>query len=175
MSARGSALALAAALAAAAACALEAEIPEAGPPSLSVSHEVRQALARAEAWLAAHPGEAPEAAEAPAPESREAAEALVLAEGAGDLGALAGAVEELAASGESLVFPGGVGESWRPLVARKLVLAQKIAPDGTGWWEDPAGEGDARAATLLAVRILRTAYGLDAPAARGAAAAPDAG
>lgn len=163
MSARSSrtAACLAALLAAAAAWALEAEIPEAGPPSLSVSHEVRQALARAEAWLAAHPGGEPEAAEARAPESREAAEALVLEEGLGDLGALAGAVEELAASGESLVFPGGVGASWRALVARKLVLAQKIAPDGTGWWEDPAGEGsDPRTATAWAIRVLRLVYGL---------------
>jgi hypothetical protein len=129
-----------------------------------VSHEVRQALARAEAWLAAHPGEEPDAAEARAPESREAAEALLCGEGLGDLRALAGAVAELAASGESLVFPDGVGESWRALVARKLVLAQKVAPDGTGWWEDPAGEGsDPRAATVWAVRILRLAYGLPSP------------
>jgi hypothetical protein len=149
-----------------AAAELTAREIEVGPPSLSVSHEVRQALARAEAWLAAHPGEEPDAADARAPESREAAEALLAEEGLGDLHALAGLVDELAASGESLVFPDGVGESWRALVARKLVLAQKIAPDGTGWWEDPAGEGsDPRAATALAVRILRTAYGLAAPSA----------
>lgn len=162
-SSRAAALALVSALTAAIPAAAEwtAREIEVGPPSLSVSHEVRQALARAEAWLAAHPGGEPDAAEARAPESREAAESLLAGEGLGDLRALAGAVEELAASGESLVFPDGVGESWRALVARKLVLAQKIAPDGTGWWEDPAGEGsDPRTATAWAIRVLRLVYGL---------------
>ena len=72
---------------------------EVGPPSLSVSHEVRQALARAEAWLAAHPGEEPEIAEARVPESREAAEALLCGEGADDLRALGGGGGQLAAWG----------------------------------------------------------------------------
>jgi len=144
---------------------LSAQTVETGPPTLSVSHEVRNALARAEAWLAAHPGAEPDFSQAREPRDWAEAEALLRGDACGDFRLLAGLAAGLAAAGESLVFIEGEGVPWRTVLARKLILAQKVAADGTAWWENPAGEGDARAATAWGVRVLCLAYGLVPPEA----------